>query len=424
LLGEPRKVGAIISRAAARVVVCAGLAALAFCSPTRVQIPSGAASQRPLELVESSPIETSLTHPDIAQAKDMWPKMIERASASLDFAEFYASNSPGSALERVVEAIESAAARGVRVRFLTEEKFYATYPETLDRLAALRGIEVRRYPTARLSGGVMHAKYFIVDGREAYLGSQNFDWRSLEHIQELGARVEIQGVVNALSDVFETDWILAGGAPAQTRIRTHGQEHFPATVPFDGDALSVRPVFSPKGWLPDESLWDLPRLVEMIDSAQRSVRVQLLTYRAQSREGPPFTALDEALRRAASRGVTVELLVSHWSKRKGLIEELQRLYSPPHLLVKLITIPPAAAGFIPFARVVHAKYLVVDGEHCWIGTSNWERDYFLRSRNVGLLIDNKPIAARLDRFFLDDWESPYAELVDPSASYQEPRISQ
>ncbi len=401
------------------------LAAFLSCAPTRGAAPSGGRGDLPIELVESSPVETSLNHPEMPQAKDVWMQMIQRSSSSLDFAEFYASSAPGTALERIVEAIESAAARGVRVRFLSEEKFYKTYPETLDRLAARRGIQVRRYPTAQLSRGVMHAKYFIVDAKQAYLGSQNFDWRSLEHIQELGARVEIQPVVDALSDVFETDWALAGGAPRDFRARQHaGRDRFPVTVPLGGDVLRITPVFSPKGWLPEESLWDLPRLVAAIDGSRQTVRVQLLTYRAQSGEGPPFLELDGALRRVAARGVAVQLLVSHWSTRRDHIRELQQLQAPPHLVVKLLTIPPASAGFIPFARVAHAKYLVVDGEHSWLGTGNWERDYFVKSRNVGLLIDSRRIGAQLDRFFLSNWDSPYAQLVDPSRSYEEPRIGE
>ncbi len=410
-------------RNGARFALCAALATLVSCAPARSSIPPADRVEVPFELVESGPVETRLRHPQLAQAKDVWWTMIQRSAVSLDFAEFYASNAPGSALERIIEAIESAADRGVRVRFLSEEKFYKTYPETLDRLAAHRGIEVRRYPTAQLSGGVMHAKYFIVDGKEAFLGSQNFDWRSLEHIQELGARVQIPAVVGTLSDVYQTDWALAGGAPRDTRVQAHrGQGRFPATVPFAGETLRITPVFSPKGWLPDESLWDLPQLVAAIDSAQRTVRVQLLTYRAESKNGPPFTELDSALRRAAGRGVAVELLVSHWSKRKNLIQELQRLQAPPNLQVKLITVPPWSGGFIPFARVSHAKYLVVDGERGWIGTSNWERDYFERSRNVGLLLESKRIGSELDRFFLDGWDSPYAEPVDPAARYEEPKI--
>jgi phosphatidylserine/phosphatidylglycerophosphate/cardiolipin synthase-like enzyme len=400
------------------------LAAALACSPRQAApLRFSATSASPLQLVESSPVETHLDHADLPDAKDVWPEMIDRARGSLDFAEFYASNQAGSRLERVIQAIEAAADRGVVVRFLAEDRFYKTYPQTLDRLAARAGIQVRRYRVAELMGGVLHAKYFIVDGGEAYLGSQNFDWRSLEHIQELGVQLRVRSVVNALADVFETDWALAGGASRDTRVRKHvSQNSFPAVVEEQGQPLRNTAEYSPRGWLPDEALWDLPRLVQLLDSARRSIRVQVLTYRAQKADGAIiFPELESALRRAAGRGVAVELIAANWSKRKGTIEGLQRLHSPPGITVKLVEIPQWSGGWIPFARVVHAKYLVVDGERCWIGTSNWERDYFFHSRNVGLIIESASLADRLVRFFEDDWQSGYAAPVDPNAKYEAPR---
>ena len=412
-------------------VAFARLALLLFaalaCAPRQpALVPATASTAAPVQLVESSPVETNLDHADIPNAKDVWLSMIAGASGSLDFAEFYASNEPGSSLEAVIQAIEAAADRGVNVRFLAEDKFYKTYPQTLDRLAGRTGIQVRRYRVAELMGGVLHAKYFIADGREAFLGSQNFDWRSLEHIQELGVELRVRSVVNALSDVFETDWALAGGASRERRVRSHVAENrFPAVVEGLGQPLRITPVFSPRGWLPDESLWDLPRLVEMIDSARSRIRVQLLTYRARDDSGTViFPELESALRRAADRGVAVELLAADWSKRKGIIEGLQRLQSPPAITVKLVEIPQWSGGRIPFARVIHAKYLVVDGERCWIGTSNWEKDYFFKSRNVGVIIESAGFAGRLARFFEDDWNSKYAVAVDPSAKYEPPHYGE
>jgi phosphatidylserine/phosphatidylglycerophosphate/cardiolipin synthase-like enzyme len=66
--------------------------------------------------------------------------------------------------------------------------------------------------------------------------------------------------------------------------------------------------------------------------------------------------------------------------------------------------------------------MVVDGARAWIGTSNWERDYFYESRNVGLVVEGAAFAQKLDRFFKDDWTSPYAALVDPCAMYEPPKI--
>ena len=88
----------------------------------------------------------------------------------------------------------------------------------------------------------------------------------------------------------------------------------------------------------------------------------------------------------------------------------------------MMVIPPASERFIPFARVSHAKYLVVDGRRLWLGTSNWGRDYFYDSRNVGVVVDDARLAGRLDRYFARAWSSRYAERVDPAATYQPPRV--
>lgn len=418
------------------------LAALAVLGPAP---PAGALAGGPevadatgtsrLQFVETAPVETSLDHPDLPEAFEVWLEMIGAARSSIDLAQFYASDDPdgGSRLTPVIEALESAARRGVRLRFLADRGFHRTYPEVLDRLGARDGIEVRLYDGRALAGGVLHAKYFVVDGIEAYLGSQNFDWRSLTHIQELGARIREPRVARALLDVFETDWALAGGADPGTRTRSADlsaeARPFPVTVAMGGvspggDSVRVTPVASPRGWLPDETLWDLPCIIGLIDGACSTVRLQLLTYRATERDGGYFEELESALRRAAARGVTVQLLLSDWCKRPGTIEGLQSLEPLPFVEVRLVTIPPASRGFIPFARVIHAKYLVTDGARAWIGTSNWEGDYFHRSRNLGLIVEGEPAGALLDRFFLDGWNGPYAAPVDPCAAYAPPRIAE
>src|SRR5512145_2354626 len=80
---------------------------------------ANASDTPPLQLVESFPVETTLDNPDLPEAHTVWLEMIRGARRSLDFAQFYASNEPDSRLETIVRAIEKAAARGVRVRFLT-----------------------------------------------------------------------------------------------------------------------------------------------------------------------------------------------------------------------------------------------------------------------------------------------------------------
>src|SRR5512140_1591724 len=49
-----------------------------------------AASPPGFELVESVPIETTLDHPELRDASDVWLDMIAGAHTSIDLAQFYA----------------------------------------------------------------------------------------------------------------------------------------------------------------------------------------------------------------------------------------------------------------------------------------------------------------------------------------------
>jgi phosphatidylserine/phosphatidylglycerophosphate/cardiolipin synthase-like enzyme len=387
--------------------------ALAACASPRPPAatkgpPAAAASHDAIELVESAPAETTLNHADVRDAADVWPEMIAGARATLDIAQFYVSDAPGSRMNAVIAAIEAAADRGVHVRLLVEKVFRDKYPESVERLGKRANVEVRVFDLHATMGGILHAKYFVVDGHAAFVGSQNFDWRALEHIQEIGVRLESVTLAGQLDALFAADWDVAGGAPATrwAKAWTGGE----AIV--TGDGLKVRLGASPRGYLPDEAMWDLPMLVDWIDRARATIDVQLLTYKPVMRNGAEFATLDDALRRAAARGVCVRLLVSHWGMRDAGLAKLARELPAPSS-VRVLTIPPASSGEIPFARVSHAKYAVFDGARAWVGTSNWEGDYFLASRNVSVLVEGAPFAARLDGIFVDGWGSAYAKPLLP-----------
>jgi len=378
-----------------------------------------------VELVESWPSGTTLDHADLRDASAVWIEVFDAAQSSIDLAHFYASEEPGAAtgskLGLILAALERAAARGVKVRGLFDAKFHTTYPETIDRLAKLQNVETRLLDLKPVTGGVLHAKYYVVDGRVTYLGSQNFDWRSFEHIQELGVLVDSAPVAAALLEVFDLDWSIAGGTK-RTTATSEAADAFPLRVGEGVAAFTVTPVYSPAELAPDPRLWDLPRLVALIDDAKATVRLQLLTYRMTGRDGTYFEDLENALRRAGARGVKVQLLLADWCMRKGTIEGLQALEPLANVEVKLVTIPQSAAGFVPYARVIHSKYLVIDGRAAWIGTSNWEKDYFHASRNVGLVIEGGALPRRLDEYFLAGWNGAYAKPVDPCATYTAPKI--
>ena len=390
----------------------------ALAGPKKAEKPTGS-----VELVESWPAETVLDHADIRDAADVWVQLFDSAKTSLDIGEFYISTEPGSRLEPVLDALRRAADRGVKVRIVADAKFQKTYPEPLGTLDTHPNIEVRLLDLDPITKGVLHAKYFLVDGHVAYVGSQNFDWRSLQHVQELGYTIDEPGCVAFYARIFGIDWAIAGGTPiADALANAPKAPPTEALVTIGAGTARVTPVASPTGLLGDESGWDLPRLLKGIEGAKTRIRLQALSYELIGYDKTEWHALDDALRAAAARGVKVEMIVADWSKSGNKLDSVKALQQVPNVTVKFASIPEASTGFVPFARVCHTKLLVVDDTWAWVGTSNFGRDYFYASRNLGLVGNGAAFAGPVSGYFETLWTSPYVEVVDPARTdYAPPR---
>lgn len=395
------------------------LAALGLgCGPKSPPAAPAALGPPGLALAETAPVETTLDDPAIPDAQETWIALFDAATTRIDLAQFYVSTRPDAEgrLVPVLASLKAAAGRGVAVRLLADAKFAKTYPGTLEELGAVENIDVRLYDFKPVRGGVLHAKYFLVDD-VAWLGSQNFDWRSLEHIQELGLTVREPRAVADLAAVFDQDWAIAGGEEPPPAGEPAADTDAGASTPYAAGTVTVEAVASPGDLLPPGVDWDLPHLLALIDGAQSRVRVQLLSYAVKGYDRTEWRALDDALRRAAGRGVQVELMVSDWGKKGSKLQAVQDLQRLDNLTVKFVAVPDWSGGFIDFARTIHSKFLTVDGQHAWVGTSNWSRDYFYSSRNVGVVVTGGSFAGDLDRIFERTWTSAYAETVDPDGTY-------
>jgi phosphatidylserine/phosphatidylglycerophosphate/cardiolipin synthase-like enzyme len=191
-------------------------------------------------------------------------------------------------------------------------------------------------------------------------------------------------------------------------------------LPPDANFLIASPGgFNPAG-VPDSEVV-LPALLA---DAKQEIRVSMLDYAPLS-YGPngtrPFYAVvDNALRAAATRGVKVKLLVSNWNLEKPAIAHLKSLAILPNVEVRVVTIPKASSGFIPFARVWHSKTLVIDGKLAWVGTSNWAGGYFDLSRNMEVVMRNEAMAKRVYALQEQAWSSQYAEPLDINKDYPKP----
>jgi phosphatidylserine/phosphatidylglycerophosphate/cardiolipin synthase-like enzyme len=142
---------------------------------------------------------------------------------------------------------------------------------------------------------------------------------------------------------------------------------------------------------------------------------QVLTYSIGGHERD--STIDAALRRAAGRGVRVRLVVSDWEPDNPRIADLQSLSGTPNLEAKLSTVPEWSKGYIPFARVEHCKYMVVDSLWTWVGSSNWEPGYFHGTRNVSVSLRNRAIAVQARAIFETSWNASGDRVVRPGETY-------
>ncbi len=369
------------------------------------------------EIVESIPIETILDNPEIRNTSEVWAEMIGAADETIDIEQYYISNAVDKPLEPIIKLIEQAARHGVKVRIIVDARMAKTYPETINRLAKTKNITIRQSQTFNRNDGVQHAKFFIIDGKEVFIGSQNFDWRALEHIHEIGLRICHPEYARLMTELFAMDWDYAVLNKMPGRKLTEPHNFKVAIAP--GDTVKFTASGSPARNLPDGMTSDEKVILELIRCAKKEINIQLLSYSPLDKKTQYWSKLDNALREAAARGVVVNLLVSDWNISADELPYLQSLDILPNINLKISSIPEYSGGYIPFARVEHCKYMVVDESLSWLGTSNWARNYFYDSRNLGLKIENATFAKTLRNIFLKSWDSPYVWQLIPGQDYPE-----
>ncbi len=413
-----------------------GLKSLLACAVLSLTLGLGTVFAVPADttfrIIESVPENTIYGQSGVQRTQQAWLDMIRGAKQSIDIAAFYFSNKPGEALAPVMEAIVDRAHSGVKVRIMIGRVFYRGSQSSLAPLKGVPNIEIRVLPVDSLTGGVLHAKYFIVDDSIVFVGSQNWDWRALSQIHEIGARIDNKRFAKTFEGVFNFDWKLAKNRnlPKAEREAVKPPDFEPVTkgdpvILHDGknDVTIAFPAFSPPSLVPRWVSTEQPELVRLIESARYTVRIQVLTLTALIYYGPKgyWTAVDNALRDVAARGVKVDIIVANWALRQPMQQYLKSLAVMPNITVKFSALPPAPEGFIPYARVEHCKYAVVDDNRAYIGTGNWGWSYFNNTVDASVFISGKGPVVTLIKIFDRDWNGPYVTTLEPGGSYKPPK---
>ena len=380
-------------------------------------------SQEKFRLVESIPLEAAVGKSEIENTIDVWLEIVGNAKRTIDIETFYFADQEDSPLNEFMASLKSAAGRGVKVRIIVDSSFYSSNDKSVDILEGVPNIEIRKIPMRNISGGVMHAKFFIVDNETVFAGSQNMDWRALIHIHEIGAVVNDKKLAETFTEIFETDWKLCeGNLGGITGMRVN---HFvnrdnPVILSDSGSGvIEIYPAVSPYEYSMSGLNYELDELLRLINESKQKLNIQVYSYSVKDKSSGGFYAIDSALRNAAARGVKIRMIIPDWATKPSAIDAIKELSLVENIQLKISSIPLYSGGFIPYARVDHSKYFTADDEMSWISTTNWERNYFYNSRNVSFVVRSKEINKKLSGVFELWWNSPFSEFIDVNKQYEE-----
>ncbi|MET2011070.1 cardiolipin synthase [Microbacterium chocolatum] len=290
-------------------------------------------------------------------------------------------------------AMERAVARGVRVRLLADHVATRRVAGTKEMLAELDRIGVQwawMLPVRPLRGQFQrpdlrnHRKIVVVDGRVAFLGSQNLIDRSYDSPKNIARGLQWQELVTRLTGpavaaantVFLADWLIETGEDVRS-------DHVPAAEVdcTDGpDALVCQVVPSGPAYTTENNL----RLfLGLIHGATERVIITSPYF-------VPDEAMVYAITSASLRGLDVQLFVSEIGDQ-GLVYHAQRSYYG-------ILLEAGVRIFLyPAPFILHAKHLSVDDDVAVIGSSNMDIRSLSLNMEVSLLVRGRGFVDEMRR---------------------------
>ncbi|XP_061453836.1 5'-3' exonuclease PLD3 isoform X2 [Rhineura floridana] len=405
-------------------------------------------------LVESIP--EGLTYDDNSTANpsifEAWMTLLGDAESTVDIASFYWSlrnedthtqDPSASQGEEILAELAKVPSRGIALRIAVNPPTSRMPCHDLQALEE-SGAQIRKVNLPRLTGGVLHTKFWIVDQKHIYLGSANMDWRALTQVKELGVAVyNCSCLAQDLGKMFEAYWAL--GLPDATipspwpaNYSTTYNKETPLELKLNDTDAGVYLSSAPPALCATGRTEDLQSLVSIIDEAEEFVYIAVMSYLPTMEFSHPkrfWPVIDDHLRKAAyERRVLIRLLVSCWRHSKPImfpflrsLAALQDNHTHYSVEVRLFVVPAnETQAKIPYARVNHSKFMVTD-KVAYIGTSNWSGDYFLHTAGSALVVNHSHVEAgnqptvreQLQAVFERDWDSRYSQGLSLLGQWEE-----
>jgi len=364
--------------------------------------------------------------------------LVDHAQHSIDLQYYIFQNDATGRL--LAQHLLAAADRGVRVRILLDDIKLSDDDRVLDALDAHEKIEVRlfnpfrtRNPSAlskaaqfllegRRLNRRMHNKSFITDNVAAVIGGRNigdhyFDASYDNNFRDLDV-IAIGPVVGEASRVFDDYWNCDAAYPVTAFRNAHDSQadlaRLRVALAHDARAFAQSDYAEavleelPEGasadrfgdwfWGPAILVADQPEKIEVhgdapalrigpqlkaVIDAARSEVLLVSPYFVPGKSGTRF------LTDLAQRGVSTQVLTNSLAAGVQLYE-LQPAPGAPQ---------SATAGGTSSGVSLHAKAVVVDRAHVFIGSLNMDQRSKLLNTEMGVIIDSQPLAEAVKRFF-------------------------
>ncbi|GMR57939.1 hypothetical protein PMAYCL1PPCAC_28134, partial [Pristionchus mayeri] len=378
---------------------------------------------------------------------DCWLRLIREAKEEIVIGSYYWSllmNETADCTDdlgyskngqQIFDGLMDAAKRGIAIRIAMNEP---SGEYTFNEPYALRDVNPEKVQVRSLNFskwfpgyGLLHTKSWAVDGKHSYVGSVNFDWRSLTQVKEIGMAVYncpcIAEDVKRMIDVYwymgAENAVLPSSWPAE--YSTNANHDAPYVVPRQvGPPTAVHFSSSPAALDACNRDNDIDNMIRMIDEAQEFVYLAVMDYAPATMYTLPhhyYTALQDALVRAAmERYVEVRFMMSKWD------HTIPNQYAFLHALDKFNDGMPCNGFFAHSECRIRVNSLLARAAQQVFRTSNWLADYWISMGGIGMGIRSAEegsvdsLVSKLKDIYLRDWNSKYATPISQFTSDGKP----
>lgn len=378
-------------------------------------------------------------------------RAIDSATDSIDLQTFlwHFDTSGSMVLDRIVKAAE----RGVRVRILIDDSFLLGEDGLIEALHEHGNIEYRVYnPYRRRADGFfsrevlnlgefhrldhrMHNKSMIVDGQVAIVGGRNLgdeyfgldEEGNFRDMELLVGGTPVPELASTFDKYWNNHWsipieLIAHANPSETALdeARHVVTNVKYEIPADEDAatriaawaeVAAAAVAGRVELYADEPPVKNPadrdsapvqvanEIIEIFDGAEREILI-ISAYLI------PTVELEDAIERAAARGVRVRILTNsirsnnHITAHSAYRKHIQELLTSGAELHE-VRIDAEDRDLYMLAPVeekmlaLHAKVLVIDDDAVFIGSANLDPRSLRINTEMGLLVYSEALNAEV-----------------------------